>query len=490
MRRIARQPGLRQFVVPPREHPGGRAALPLLFTLMLLLGAVLPFAGGTVVAQTASAAVPTVTLDGPITPALANRVSGAIERAGAVHAPAIILEVQSSTATLAATDTIRRAVTDSRVPVLTWVPPGATVEGPGAIIVLTGQVAAMAPDSRIAVAGSYAHTANPLDDDLPHSDWTSDVAGLAERRDRPTDWIATAVAQDTMFPDADAIATGIVDLPAASPASLLAAVDGRTVDLAGGPATIATGAAAVESSEPTFPERLWLFVTLPTVAYLLLCFGAIGLLLEISSPGVTLPGVTGLIALVSAALLLGGMPLSWTGLLLIAGGLTLLIVDVFVPSLGLLTVGGLAAFVVGSHVLFEGGGDGYRVSPAAIWIVTICLTLFFVFLAGSALKALRRRPYSGRESMVGRLGEARTPLAPEGMVFIDGETWQAHAMTLHRTAAAPIIPAGAEVIVTRIDGLLLEVRVATSDELKHLLPSAPGPDRRAVVPVQGESAVD
>ncbi len=456
---------------------------------MLLLGATLPFAADLVAAQTATAEVPVITLDGPITPALANRVSGAIARAGD-DAPAIILDVTSSTGTMAATDTICQAITDSRVPILTWVPPGVTVDGPGAVIVLAGQVAAMAPTSRLAVESGYAHTANPFDDDLPDVSRTDELTGIAGQRGRPTAWIAGAVERDSTFAASDALSAGIVDVAAASPANLLQVADGRTVDLTGGPATVLTGSAGLESSDPTFSERLWLFVTLPTVAYLLLCLGAIGLLLEISSPGITLPGVAGVVALGSAAILLSGMPLNWTGLILIAGGLTLLMIDVFVPSLGLLTVGGLAAFVVGSYVLFEGSGEGYHVNPVAIWVVTVCLTLFFVFLAGAALKALRRRPYSGRESMVGRLGEARTPLAPLGMVFIDGETWQAHAMTLHRTAAAPVIPAGAEVIVTRIDGLLLEVRVATSDELKRLLPHAPQPDRRAVVPVQQESAVN
>ncbi len=455
---------------------------------MLLLGLLLPVAGDLAAAQSASTSVPVVALDGPITPALANRVTGAIDRAGDDGAPAIILEIESSAGTLAATDDIRRAIRESRIPVLTWVPPGATVDGPGAILVLAGQVAAMAPDSRIAVDGGYARTASPFDDDQPTMSRLAEVTALVDQQGRPTDWVATAVDDGTVFPVDAAVSAGIVDAAAATSAELLAAVDGRSVDLMSGTTTVATASAGLATSDPTLTERIWLFLTLPTVAYLLLCFGAIGLLLELSSPGVTLPGVVGVLALGSAAVVLGGMPLSWIGLLLIGGGLALLILDVFVPSLGLLTVGGLAAFVVGSYVLFDDAAAGYTVNPVAIWVVTVCLVLFFVFIAGSAIRILRRRPYSGRDSVVGRLGESRTALAPEGMVFIDGEIWQAHAITLHRSAAAPIIPTGAEVIVTRIDGLLLEVRLATSDELKRLLPSSPGPDRRTVVPVQQGTA--
>ncbi len=455
---------------------------------MFLLGLSLPVAGDLAAAQSASTSVPVVTLDGPVTPALANRVTGAIDRAGDDGAPAIILEIESSAGTLAATDDIRRAIRESRIPVLTWVPPGATVDGPGAVLVLAGQIAAMAPDSRIAVDGGYARTASPFDDDQPTMSRIAEITELAGRQGRPTDWIALAIESGTAYSPDDAVPAGIMDIEAATPADLLDAANGQTVELSSGATTVVTVNAEPATSDPKLTERIWLFLTLPTVAYLLLCFGAIGLLLELSSPGVTFPGVAGVLALGSAAFLLGGMPLNWTGLLLIGGGLILLILDVFVPSLGLLTVGGLAAFVVGSYVLFDDAATGYTVNPVAIWVVTVCLVLFFAFIAGSAIRSLRRRPYSGRESMVGRLGEARTALAPEGVVAISGETWQAHAITLHRSAAAPIIPAGAEVIVTRIDGLLLEVRIATSDELKRLLPSSPGPDRRTVVPVQHGSA--
>ena len=456
---------------------------------MVLLGLLLPVAGEPA-AQSSMAPVPVITLDGPITPALANRASGAIEQAHDDGAPAVILEVETTTGTVAATDTIRKAIRESRVPVLTWLPSGTTIAGPGAVIVLAGQLTAMAPDSRIAVDGDYARTASPFDDDRPDTGRLAEITALAEQQGRPTGWVATAVADGTVFAAGDAIAAGIVDIEAATVADLLAKADGRPVELVSGTTTIATADTTVTTSDPSLTDRLWQFLTLPTVAYLLLCFGAIGLLLELSSPGLTFPGVAGLLALGAAAILLGGMPLNWTGLLLIGGGLALLIVDVFVPSLGLLTLGGLAAFVVGSYVLFDDSSAGYTVNPVAIWVVTACLVLFFVFIAGSALKSLHRRPYSGRESMVGRLGEARTPLAPEGMVFIDGELWEAHAITLHRSAAAPIIPTGAAITVTKIDGLLLEVRLATTDEIERTSHGPPAPDRRTVIPVQSGSAVE
>lgn len=458
-----------------------RAAPRAVWVGLLLLGALLPAAGGAL-AQAPVSAVPVVTIDRPITPAVAGAVEDGIDRANGEAAPAVILIVETSSGTWPATDRIVRAIDGSDVPVMTFVPAGESASGPGAIVALAGQIVAMAPDARIAPAGGYATTASPFDDDRPAAGRDAELLTIAGNRGRPDAWVAAAVAGMT-WSGTGAATAGLVDLTAPSVADLPQAVDGRTVETAAGAATLGTAGATTESVTPALLDRLWLFLGQPTVAYLLLALGVVGLLLEVGSPGLTLPGVAGTVALVLAGVLLAGMPLDWLGLALVAGGLALLIVDVFVPSLGVLTAGGLSAFVVGSYVLFE-GEPGYSVDPFAIWTVAVCLALFFLLVAGSALRGLRRRPATGREAMVGRLGEVRTALAPEGMIFIDGEIWRAHAMTLHRTAAAPVIPPGTTVIVTQVHGLLLAVRTATAEEITGAGAGRPAPARRTVVPVR------
>ncbi len=466
-----------------------RAVVRSLCLLAIVVGLLLPVAADLARAQQ-SATVPVVTVEHPVTAARAGFVADAIRTAGDADAPAIVVRVEARSGTYPATATILDAIRDSDVPVLTWVPPGVTVDGPGATVLLSGHVATMAPDAGLAVDAGYSHTANPFDDDDPPRARDAELAGIASDRDRPVDWVDGALAASSTLAGPDARDAGAIDAVAPDLEGVLAVADGQVVGLIAGPESVMVSGASTDQVNPGWLDRVWLFLSQPTVAYLLLCLGAIGLFLELSVPGITFAGVGGLISLVGAVIILGQMPLSWTGLVLIGGGLILLIVDIFVPSLGLLTVGGLVGFVVGSYVLFEGdASDGYMVAPAAIWAVAVSLVVFFVFLAGSSLKAMRKRPATGRDAMVGRIGIARTALAPEGLVFIEGETWRAHALTLHRSAVAPVIGAGAPVIVTRIDGLLLEVRAASKVEVEEagITMGDPGMiDRRTVVPVGGQ----
>ncbi|HEV2529498.1 MAG TPA: NfeD family protein [Thermomicrobiales bacterium] len=451
--------------------------------LAFAFGLLLPVAGDLARAQRQTV-VPVVTLEDPVTPVRAGMVVDAIRDATDAGAPAVMLRIEVRSGSSSTTARILDAMRESPIPILTWVPPSTTVDGPGATLLLAGHVATMAPDAGLSLDGAYHHTANPFDDDTPSADRAGELRGILAAHDRPTDWVGPALATRMTLGGTDALVAGAIDATATDPAGVLAATDGRAGTLLAG--------ATTDDVDPGWIDRLGLFLFQPTVAYLLLCLGAVGVFLELSTSGFTFAGIWGLVALVGAVLILGAMPVNWIGLVLLAGGLVLLIIDIFVRSLGLLTVGGIAGFVVGSYVLFEGDGTaGYVVAPAAIWAVTISLIVFFVFRAGSSIKGMRKRRASGREAMVGQVGLARTALAPEGMVDVDGETCRAHALTLHRSAVAPVIAAGAPVVVTRIDGLLLEVRAASKVEAEqagHAVETDREPaDRRGVVAVGGRA---
>ncbi|MBA2755012.1 MAG: hypothetical protein H0U40_11210 [Chloroflexia bacterium] len=191
-------------------------------------------------------------------------------------------------------------------------------------------------------------------------------------------------------------------------------------------------------------------LTDPTVAYLLVSLGAIGVFLELAVPGASIPGVAGSIALALGLIGLARLSVDWTGLLLMGLGIALLAADVFLPSLGLLTIGGLASFIAGSSRLFDGAPPGERVEPILTWTVAACLAVFFVVVGGAALSGLRRRPATGQGGLIGTAGVVRRALEPEGMVFLDGALWRA------RSAAGPL-PAGTTVTVRAVDGLTLDV---------------------------------
>jgi membrane-bound serine protease (ClpP class) len=201
----------------------------------------------------------------------------------------------------------------------------------------------------------------------------------------------------------------------------------------------------------------------PNVAYLLLVLGFLGLFLELSSPGTSIPGAVGVISLILAAIGLWQLPFDWRGALLILVAFLLFFADIFVPSLGLLTLSGLALLVAGSYVLFD-EAQGVFVNRPLIWAIAAGLIGMFVVIGGFALSVWRRKPATGREGLVGAVGTVRKPLDPDGVVFVYGELWQATAAG-DSEASLPPISERVPVTVTGMDGLRLFVRRATAAEV-------------------------
>lgn len=200
----------------------------------------------------------------------------------------------------------------------------------------------------------------------------------------------------------------------------------------------------------------------PNVAYTLLLIGFLGLFLELSNPGTSIPGTLGAVSLLLAAIGLSQLPFDWRGGALIVIAFLLLLADIFVPSLGLLTLGGLALMVVGSYTLFD-ESQGVAVYRPLIWTLVIALVALFAAIGGFALSVLRRKPTTGREGLVGKVGTVRRALDPDGIVFVAGELWQATAPG-GSAAALPPIAERIPVTVTGLDGLRLLVRRASASE--------------------------
>ena len=217
----------------------------------------------------------------------------------------------------------------------------------------------------------------------------------------------------------------------------------------------------------------------PNIAYILLSLGFLGLFLELAAPGASVPGALGAVCLTLAAIGLWQLPFDWRGALMILVAFILLFVDLFVPSLGLLTVGGLALMVAGSYVLFD-ESQGVAIYRPLIWAVAILLGLMFAAIGAFALAVLRRKPVTGREGMLGMVGTVRQTLDPDGMIFIDGALWQATA-TQDSPEAMPPIRERVPVTVTGMDGLRLFVRRATAEEAERAGVVVIG-DRRPVIP--------
>jgi membrane-bound serine protease (ClpP class) len=133
-----------------------------------------------------------------------------------------------------------------------------------------------------------------------------------------------------------------------------------------------------------------------------------------------------------------------------------------------LTAGGVASFLLGSLLLFNTpeAEPFLQISLSAILGVTVAFALFFGFVVGTVLRSQKRKPVTGREGLVGQVGEVRESLEPRGMVFVGGELWRA-------VSTAGPVPVGGEVQVVAVNGLTLTVT-----PLAQAAPVAPGAPAR------------
>jgi membrane-bound serine protease (ClpP class) len=249
----------------------------------------------------------------------------------------------------------------------------------------------------------------------------------------------------------EALKDGLIDLIAADFDDLLDKLQGFEVTrFQGNKQKIQFDPGQVVEMPPTFAERLFSVLANPNVAYLLMALGALGLYVEITHPGGILPGIVGVIFLLLGLYSMSVLPVSWAGVALIFVGLTLFILEVKVTSYGLLTIGGVISFILGSLMLFNGPIPALRVSMGVVLPTAVVVAFLTGFLLTRVLKAHRQRPMTGYEGMVGDVGRAIGELAPNGKVAVHGEYWDA-------TATGGTIPAGSAVRVVAVHERRLDV---------------------------------
>jgi membrane-bound serine protease (ClpP class) len=437
-------------------------------------------------------------IDGTITPVMERYVQRAINTAEKDNAAAIVFEMDTPGGLSTAMDDIVDDILQSDVPVVVYVAPrSARAASAGVFITYAAHVAAMAPGTNIGSASPIFTDSDGSGTDGNETlrkkvtnDAVSQIVNLANLRGRNAEWGEAAVREAVNVTADEALKLNVIDLIAPDLPTLLDQIDGRTVQMETGSATLATKGATVRTLDMNVVEGLLQLIADPTIAYLLLSLGLLGLYVEFSHPGITVPGVAGGISVLLGLFSLGTLPVNWAGVLLIALAFILFAVDLFVPSFGTLTIGGLVSFVLGSYLLFSGDAPpGYQVARPVIWTVTGCLLAFSLFLGAAVLRARLRPPATGKQAMIGAVGRAKTALNPRGMVFVDGELWTS---ALEPGGPAEL-PANSQVVVTRVQGLRLAVRPATAADLARAEQDGRRQevgDRREVVPVGGTAFVE
>jgi membrane-bound serine protease (ClpP class) len=409
------------------------------------------------------------TISGSINPASSDYLQQVIARSADEGAAAVLIELDTPGGLLSSTKDIIQAILNARVPVIVYVSPqGAWAGSAGTFITLAGHVAAMAPGTSIGAAhpvgvgGSSPAPSGSEAAEKKGRDYAAEKAenftaafieSIARERKRNVEWAVKAVRESVAIPADEALRLHVIDLVAPDRASLLTRLEGRALTVAGSPWTLALEGAELRSAEMPLTTRFFDVLANPDIAVMLILAGMLGLYVELTTPGVILPGVAGAIALVLGFISLQILPFSWLGLLLLFGGIGLVVAELFVTSFGILFALGVACFLLGGSMLFDRPGESdLNVSFWSVLVPAVGAVAGFGAVVVYAVgRSLRRAPVAGADAMIGMEGRAVTALAPEGTVFVRGEHWNAHA-------ESPVY-AGARVEVVAVDGLRLRLRV-------------------------------
>ena len=398
-----------------------------------------------------------ITVKGTINPVLTDYISRGIEQAENTGASIIIIQMDTPGGLDTAMRDIIQEIINSKVPVVVYVAPaGARAASAGMYITLSAHVAAMAPNTATGAATpvQMGGDGQQMSDELKAkilNDAAAYARSLAESQDRNADWAERAVREGVSITAREALELNVIDMVAPDLNTLVAQLDGMEVTMLDGTVvTLDTQNAAVNHIDMTLIEDFLYTIADPNIAYLLLSLASLGIMVEIFNPGLIFPGVVGAISLLMAFYSLGVLPVNWAGVLLIVLAFGLFVAEVLTTTFGLFTAGGVISLVIGSLILFQGASPVFRVDPWLIATVTITITLVFGFVVNRAISAHRRQAKTGREELIGKTAIAKEILDPEGTVFFKGERWTA-------VSESGRVEPREEVIITKIDGLMLHV---------------------------------
>jgi membrane-bound serine protease (ClpP class) len=373
-----------------------------------------------------------IKIDGAIGPATASYISRSIEEASQQNVQCLVIQLNTPGGLLDSTQTIVQRFLGSTVPVVVYVAPtGATATSAGCFITVAASVAAMAPATTIGAAhpvtigGPTSGGEEKLDETMKkklENFSVSYIEAIAARRNRNVEWAKSAVRDSASISADKALQLKVVDLIAVDLRDLLKQLNGRVVD----GKTLKTAGAEISEIQMSASERIFQKLWRPEVMFILMLVAIYGIIGEMTTPGAILPGVVGAIALVLALYLAAILPVNVTGLALVALALMLFVFDIYAPTHGVLTAGGIISFLIGSLMLFNRADPLFRLSLSYIIPATLVTAAFFIFVVGKGLRAQLMPVKSGAETMVGRTVTALTPIdSLGGKIFVEGEYWRA-----------------------------------------------------------------
>lgn len=398
-------------------------------------------------------------LDGVVAPILANYIDEGLAEAARRNAALVLITMDTPGGLSDSMTDIIHHILESPVPVAVYVAPtGARGASAGFLILLSGDVAAMAPGTRAGAATPILMNgwfSMPMDEVLRkkiNNDATAFLRSFTEKRGRNPQLAETAITEARAFTEKEALEGHLIDIVAFNRDELLHDLNGRQITrFSGKTVKLSLENYSLGEFHLSARQKFLVRIVQPDVLFLLLLVGALGLYTEFTHPGVVAPGVVGGICMVLALYAMELLPINFAGVLLIILALVLFILEAKLSSHGVLLVGGIVSMLLGAMFLIRSpltpGGVSFGVALAA----TLPFAVLTVFLMRLVLKSRKWKTATGKEELLGSEGIVTSPLSAngEGMVRVHGELW--------RATSKENLPEGTRVRVRRVQGLKLDV---------------------------------
>lgn len=399
----------------------------------------------------------TLRIDGPIDSLLEEYVVNSfkkIQQAG--NARLVIIEMDTPGGYDTSMRAIIKVMLNSEIPCAVYVSPqGARAASAGFFIMMAADIAAMAPGTNTGAAHPVSVSGGDIEKTMKDkitNDAAAYIKTLAKNRQRNPEMAEKAVRESQSYTAEECLKNQLIDLIVSSSSDLIKQFSGKTITLHNGRAiTLNIQNDKIILLTMSDRQKFLRTITNPSLAYFLLIFGLIGLFIEFTHPGVVIPGILGGISLLLAFLAFQILPINYVGLFLILLSIGFFIAEIKVQGFGMLGVGGIVAFVLGSMMLINSPIPEMRPAMSLIISFALCFGFIFLFLTFKVIQAMNRRLETGREGLIGETGVAKTNIDNRsGKVFVHGEWWNA--------VAEGLIPAGSKIQVETIDNLLLKVK--------------------------------
>ena len=439
------------------------------------LAAVLMSCLGLFLAPAGHADVWLLDVKGTIGPATADHMVRGLAAAEEASAELLVLRIDTPGGLDVSMREMIKAILAAQLPVVGYVAPsGARAASAGTYLLYATQIAAMAPGTNLGAATPVQigtpsvprlPEAQPADEGAESppaqsqpgapmerkivNDAVAYIQSLAQLRGRNAQWAEEAVREGASLSAEDALDLGVIDLVAPTLQVLLQQLEGREVEVAGVARKLDLEGLAVYEHPVDWRSDFLAVITNPNIAYVLMLVGIYGLLIEFYNPGVGLPGVVGAVSLLLAMYAFQVLPISYTGMGLIILGIGLMTAEAFAPSFGVLGLGGIVAFVVGSIMLMDTELPGYQIAMPMIAAFAVFSAALLMFALGMILRARRQVVRTGVDHLLGAVATIESVSNGTAWVRLDGELWE--------TACEDTLGPRDRVVVEGIDGLTLRV---------------------------------